>query len=450
MAPQPRLRIAYLTAGAAGMYCGSCLHDNALAAALIKRDVDVTLIPLYTPIRTDEENVSIDRIFFGGINVYLQEYFAPFRYLPRFLDRWLDRPWLVDRVSRRGIQVEANQLGSMTVSMLRGENGRQRKEVHRLADWLTSEIKPQLVNFSNMLVSGIAPVLKRKLNIPLVVTLQGDDLFLNDLKEPYKAQAFTEILRLAESIEGFIVHSNYYADYMSELLGIDRSKFHIVPLGLNANDLLHLLPDATQTVNRPVDRPPTVGYLARIAPEKGFALLVDAIDQLRRMSGMADVRLRAAGWLGAADKAFFELQKHRIAAMGWSDRFEYLGVVDREGKRQFLQSLDVLSVPTTYRDPKGLFVLESLAAGVPVVQPAHGAFPELLQSTGGGILTVPHDSKALAQDLYRILTNSQLRAQLASEGRLGVVERHSGPKMADDTLRIYRILLERHASGPSR
>ncbi|MCR9119204.1 MAG: glycosyltransferase family 1 protein, partial [bacterium] len=86
------MKIAYLTAGAAGMFCGSCMHDNTLARALIARGVDVQLIPLYTPIRTDEDSVTVDRVFFGGVNVYLQEKIPLFRYLPRIFDRWFDSP----------------------------------------------------------------------------------------------------------------------------------------------------------------------------------------------------------------------------------------------------------------------------------------------------------------------------------------------------------------------
>lgn len=424
------------------MYCGSCLHDNALAAALIANGCDVALIPLYTPIRTDEENVSIDRVFFGGINVYLQEHFAPFRYLPRFLDRWLDWPWLIDRVSRGGIQVEADRLGSMTVSMLRGESGRQRKEIRRLVDWLAREERPQIVNFSNVLISGAAAAIKRRLNVPIAVTLQGDDLFLNDLKEPYKQQAFAEIARIAQGVDGFIVNTHYYADAMSRLLQIGREKFHIVPLGLNTRDFAD-----NDEVRRPTV--PTVGYLARIAPEKGFHLLVEAFAKLKLMPGMELAKLRAAGWLGAADRGFFAQQQERLRQLGVADSFEYLGVVDRQGKHRFLQSLDLLSVPTTYRDPKGLFVLEALAAGTPVVQPNHGAFSELLGSTGGGVLVPPNDVDALAQALFELLTDDKKRHELALAGRKGVLERHAAPQMARATAAVFGQLIasRKHPAG---
>src|SRR5207248_2189380 len=96
-----RMRIAAITAGAAGMFCGSCLHDNTLAAALVALGHDALLIPTFTPIRTDEVDVSTGRIFLGGINVYLDQY-AAFRWVPRFARGWLDRPGLLRWVERFG------------------------------------------------------------------------------------------------------------------------------------------------------------------------------------------------------------------------------------------------------------------------------------------------------------------------------------------------------------
>ncbi len=347
---------------------------------------DVTLVPLYTPIRTDEADVSLDRVFFGGINVYLQQKVPLFRLLPRALDRWLDAPWLLRRLAAGRIEVDARELGELTVSMLQGEHGRQRKEVFRLVDWLERHARPQLVNLSNILIAGCVPHLKARLKVPVLVTLQGDDLFLEQLAAPYKQRALAEIHRLAREIDGFLVFSHYYADFMSGYLKLDRAKFHVVPLGLSLDDF-HLPEPA------PRERPPTIGYMARICPEKGFHRLVDAFLLLHQRPGLEQVRLRAAGWLGPGDKTFFEKQLERLQAAGVADRFRYDGVVERAEKLELLRSIDVLSVPTEYHEPKGIFVLEAWAAGLPVVQPAHGAFPEMLTATGGGLLVKPNDAR---------------------------------------------------------
>src|SRR5688500_18815558 len=91
----PAMKILQITAGAAGMFCGSCTRDNALARELLSRGHDVTLVPVYTPTSPDEPNVSRSHVLFGGISVYLQQHSAIFRRTPRFLDRVLDAPGVI-------------------------------------------------------------------------------------------------------------------------------------------------------------------------------------------------------------------------------------------------------------------------------------------------------------------------------------------------------------------
>ena len=429
------LKINYLTAGAGGMYCGSCLHDNTLARALHRLGVDVQLIPTYTPIRTDEEDATIDRVFFGGLNVYLQQKIFLFRYLPGILDRWLDRPSLIRWITSRAMETSPRQLGALAVSMLQGSQGRQRKEVHRLCRWMQGQQKPDLLNFSNILIAGCVPSLKQALGVPVVVTLQGDDIFLENLVEPYRGRAQKLIRGLVEHVDGFLVHSDYYAGVMSEYLGIPRERFHKIPLGVDTRDFQLAAETAAE---RPASAPPTVGYLARIAEEKGLHVLVDAFLELRQRPGLEDVRLRIAGWLGPGQQAYADAQFAKLRAAGAADVFEYAGEIDRREKIAFLQSLDLLSVPTTYREPKGLFVLEALAAGVPVVVPDHGAFPELLGQTGGGRLVAPEQPGQLAGVLAELLENRQLRGELAKQGRQRVWEGMNADAMARQTLDVLQ------------
>ena len=428
-------RVAYLTAGAANMFCGSCLRDNTLAAELLREGCEILLIPTYTPIRTDEKDVSTHRIFYGGINVYLQQKLPLFRYLPRALDRVLDQPWLVNGLARNRIETDASKLGDLTVSILQGEDGNQRKEVARLVDWLASDFRPNLINFTNIMVAASAPALKKRLGCSVVVTLQGDDLFLDGLLEPYRTQALKEIRRIARHVDRFIVFTRFYAGFMSEFLGLPPHKISIVPLGVAL--------DGYSSERPPVraEGPWTVGYLARVCPEKGFHLLVDAFLRVRRKLGPGNVRLKTAGWLGKSDCRFYRDQETRILKEQAEADFAYEGVLDRPQKLKFLRSLDLFSVPTVYREPKGLFVLESLASGVPVVQPAHGSFPELLADTGGGELVRPNDSQDLAECLERLLSDPQLRTDLAARGVEGVRRLHGAEQMASSTLRLYRELV---------
>ena len=249
------------------------MHDNTLARALSKLGIDLVLVPTYTPIRTDEENVSLDQVFFGGINVYLQQTVPLFRYLPQSLRSLLDHPGLVRWATARPSAISARFLGGMAVSMLQGMNGNQRSEVRRLSEWLRDSLRPQLVLFTNMLIAGCADHLKSVWNVPLLVTLQGDDVFLESLPEPYRSRALQEIRRLVHSIDGFLVHSRYYADFMQDYFCIPPRKLHIVPLGIDTSGFPHpserpLKHESLGQQPGAIHRGRTIGYLARLAPER--------------------------------------------------------------------------------------------------------------------------------------------------------------------------------------
>jgi glycosyltransferase involved in cell wall biosynthesis len=401
--------------------------------------VDIQLIPTYTPIRTDEHDVSVDRVFFGGVNVYLQQKSAIFRHLPMFLDRVLDQPRLLRWVTSRGIEVDPRELGALTVSMLRGVHGAQRKEMRRLSRWLVSGVRPDLIVLTNILIGGCIPEIKRQLDVPILVTLQGDDSFLDELPEPYRQRAFDEIGRLVDHIDGFLVHSRYYSEYMTGYFGLSPERLHRVALGIDTREFEHLV----DTERRPPNSAPRrIGYLARLTRQKGLHVLIDAFLTLRQFPDCGDVELHIAGWLGEDHRAYADAEFEKLKAAGLEQAFRYAGAVDRAGKVDFLRGLDVFSVPTTYRDPKGLFALEAMAAGVPVVLPNHGAFPEVVQRTGGGCLAEPEDPQSLAEQLHRLLSDSAFRTQLGTAGQAAVHQHFNASRMAEETMRVFRSVVD--------
>jgi glycosyltransferase involved in cell wall biosynthesis len=303
-----------------------------------------------------------------------------------------------------------------------------------------------VIVFSNILTAGCVPEIKRRMNVPIVVTLQGDDIFLRGLPQPHQSQALAEIRRLAGQIDGFIANTRFYADAMAEYLSLPRERIEIVPLGIDTADFVASSLRPSVAPSLPSSGPPTVGYLARLAPEKGLHVLAEAFIALRRMQGTENARLRIGGWMGEKNRAYAEGAFARLRDAGLGDAFEYLGEVDRRGKLELLASIDVLAVPTTYREPKGLFVLEALAAGVPVVQPDHGAFPEVLAETGGGLLHRPEDPQHLAEQLHELLVNGELRQALAAKGRGSVLANRSAETMARNTARELRTAIQRHRS----
>ena len=414
------MKVVFLTAGAAGMYCGSCMHDNALAAAMRADGVDCILQPVYTPIRTDAPSIADQRVFFGGIQIYLLQKAPWLRHVPGPLRRFLDWPPLIRWATKNAGSTDAAQLGALSVSMLQGANGRQASEVDRLVDWLAEHERPDALLLSNLLIGGALPKLRECLpETKIGVILQGDDIFLEHLPEPFQEQATAICQSLIEYVDHVIVHSQFYADKMGQMLAIPDDKIEITPLSIDLSPF--------ECDEAPKNKPASfrLGYFARIAKEKGLHNLVDAFIALANEPKHADLTLHAAGWLGNANEPYLEELRERISAAGLLDRFTYHGSPDAAEKVAFLKSLDLLSVPTEYHEPKGLFVLESIAAGVPVVQPDHGAFGELIESTQGGVTVAPSDTAALAEAIDRLKDSPERRQQLASEGAVNVREKHS-------------------------
>ena len=428
------MRVACIAAGAGGMYCGSCIHDNTLAAALMGLGVDATLVPAYTPLRTDEESVGLERVFYGGINVYLEQKSALVRRLPSWATRPLDRPGLLRWVAGRfGAATEARDLGALTLSVLRGEDGFQRRRLEELVRWLERDLRPDLVQLPNTMFAGLAGPLKRRLGGPVLCAVQGEEIFLDRLVEPYRAQAREELRKRAADVDGFVSPCAAYADFMAGYLDLPRERFHVVPLGLRLEG--HGPPPDEARGPGPF----RIGFLARICPEKGLHVAAGALRLLAERLGPEAVRLEAAGWLGPADQAYYEEVRSGLEADGLA--FEYRGSVDRAAKIEFLRSLHALTVPAPYHEPKGLYVLEALANGVPVVQPRHGAFPELVEGTGGGLLVEAAEPEAVAAGLQTLCEDEDLRLRLGRRGHAAVHESRGDAVMAERTRHVYERFL---------
>jgi glycosyltransferase involved in cell wall biosynthesis len=412
------------------------MHDNTLAVALRKLGHDALLIPTYTPIRTDEPDVSQRRVFFGGINVFLQQKLSLFRYTPRFFDRLLDAPGLLRWAGRFAGKTRAEDLGDLTVSMLKGERGYQRKEVLQIADWLADEVRPDIIVLSNVLISGMLREIGRRLNVPVVCTLQGDDIFLQALPQADREQALNLIRAHSSDIQGYITTSSFYADFMSEFLSLPRERMHVVYPGLKL--------DGHDGMPRTGSEPSvTIGYFARICPEKGLHNLAEAYRILRQQPGLPPCRLRIAGWLGSHNKAYLDNILKHLADAGLTQEVDHVDCPDHKSKVEFLKTLDLFSVPTTYHEPKGLYILEAWANGVPVVQPRHGSFPELIEATGGGELCESENPHDLARVLGELIRDPARRLQMARRGYEGIRRQFNADRMAVETAAVFERYVQR-------
>jgi glycosyltransferase involved in cell wall biosynthesis len=433
------LRILAITAGAANMYCGSCLRDNALARELLRQGHDVTLVPIYTPTRTDEPNVSERRVLYGGVNVYLQQVLPFFRHTPHFVDGLFDSRPVMKLLSRLSVSTDPDRLAELTLSTLKGEDGFQRKEVAKLVEGLRHLPHADVVLLPNSLMIGLARPLAEALGCPIACTLQGEDLFLDGMPSRERGEAIQLIRERVRHVDGFLPVSEYYASYMGKLLSIPASKMAVVPLGIN-------LEGFAQRVEKE-SRPVTIGYFARVAPEKGLHNLVDAYRRLRKRETLPPTRLEVAGYLGREHRTYLARLERELAHDGLADEYRYHGTLDRVGKIEFLRSLDVFSVPTDYVESKGISLLEAMACGVPAVEPRHGTFTEVLEATGGGRLVRPGDNRELAEALADLVVDAGARRGLGRRAAEGVARLYTVERMAGETARVLARLAKREPLG---
>ena len=415
------------------MYCGSCLRDNAMATELMARGHDVLLLPVYTPTLTDEPNVSNEHVVLGGISAYLEQYVPLFRKTPRWLDRLWDSKTALNLATRRSLSTNPKMLGEMTVSVLKGEDGFQRKEIDKFIDWVKNEAPPDVVNIPYTLLLGLAEPIRKALRAPIFCTLQGEDLFLDNLQEPYRTQSLDLIRDHLPHVDQFLSVSDYYAEFMPQYLGIPRDKISVVPIGIN--------PQGFELRAQRQSGPFTVGFLGRIAPEKGLRVLAEAYRLLRQSGALPEARLEAAGYMAADCKPYLEEVQKTLRHAGLEHEFHYHGVLERAEKIAFLQTLDVMSMPATYDEPKGVSLLEAMACGVPLVQPRRGSFTEIVERTGGGLLVQPDDLRSLADGILRIARDQQLAAELSANGFRGVRVHYTAGHMADKVIEAYESVI---------
>ena len=400
------MRLVHLTAGTGSFFCGTCLRDHALVKALRRLGHDALMVPLYLPLVLDDSGSREESpLFFGGINVYLQQKSAFFRHTPQWLDNLLDSPALLRQAGRKAGMTNPRELGEMTLSMIEGEHGHQAKELDKLVAWLVEQ-KPDVVCLSNSLLIGVARRVREELRVPIICSLQGEDAFLDSLPEPYRERCWQLVQERAADVDRFVAPSRYYNALMQERLRLAPEKIVMIYNGI---DLDGFTPAAAPPEF------PTVGFLARMCRDKGLDTLVEAF--IRLAPRVPHARLKIGGTQTDADRAFVNDLTDRLDQAGIANAVKFLPNLTHAEKQQFLSGLTVVSVPTQRGEAFGLFVIESLASGVPVAQPNNGAFPELIELTGGGVLYAQGDASSLADALEKLLLDPAHAAELGRCGR---------------------------------
>lgn len=427
------MKIVQITPGAGGMYCGGCFRDNALVAAWRKQGHEAVMVPLYLPMTLDEEDQSHGvPLFFGGINVFLQQKAPLFGKLPAWAHRLLNSPRLLKWASGSAAKTRPQDVGALTVSMLQGERGHQTRELEDLVHWLKSHYKPDVICLSDALLMGMARRLKQEMRVPIVCLLAGEDSFLDSLPEAYRAASWRAAQERARDIDWFLPTSHYFAGVMMRRLQLRPERVKVVYSGINL--------EGYQPAIVPPN-PPVLGYFARMCKEKGLHTLVDAFIELRRRDRVKQLRLRIGGGLGPVDEAgLVKGLREQLQAHGLLGETEFCPNLTREQKVDFYRSLSVLSVPALYGEAFGLYLVEAWACGVPVVQPRHGSFPELLAISNGGAICEPGSALALADALESLLLDPARRRVLGESGREAALNQFGIERMAEQTISLFQEL----------
>ncbi len=432
------MNIVQITPGAGAMFCGNCFRDNALVAALRQQGHSVLMVPLYLPLTLDETDQSDGTpIFFNGVNVYLEQKSAWFRKAPAWLHRLAASPALLKWAAGRATKTRAADLGDITLSMIRGEEGNQARELEELIAFLKTQPRPDIICLSNALLVGMARRLKSELGAAVVCVLQGEDGFLDALPDQFRDLTWRTLAERARDVDLFIPPTHYFGDLMSRRLGLPAERIRVIYNGINLEGYGEVQSPGSKAQS---EGPPTLGYFARMCREKGLDTLVEAFILVKERNRIPRLKLKIGGGCGPSDEPLVNSLRARLKAKVFLDDVEFHPNVDRAGKQAFFRSLSVFSVPALYGEAFGLYVIEALASGVPVVQPRHAAFPELIEASGGGVICEPGHPKALAVALEELLLDPDKARALGAAGQKAVHEKFNARQMAREVARAYEEL----------
>ena len=423
------MNIVHIIPGSGGsFYCGNCLRDSKYVEAIRKLGHQVIKVPMYLPLFADEHDIKDIPVFYGAVSIYLKQLYPIFRKAPRWLDKILNSGPALKLASGMAGSTRAKGLEEMTVSMLLGEEGKQKEELERMVDWIAINCKPEVIHLSNALLLGLAHKLKEKMNVPVVCSLQDEDIWVDVMKQKARDEVWELMHDKSRYVDVFVAVSNYYASVMKEKMRIPPEKIETLYLGVD--------PISYKEVHKQV-RGRNIGFLSRMNYDNGLDILVDAFIILKKQNGFEDVNLVMTGGSTGDDAKFLNILKKKLKGEKLYQDIDFCEDFKCDDRAMFFKRISVLSVPVRLGEAFGLYLLESMASGVPVVQPALGAFPEIVEISGGGITYEPNTPDKLAEALARILNDKDLLANKSHNGYKGVLEHFDIETQAKKLVDLY-------------
>jgi glycosyltransferase involved in cell wall biosynthesis len=430
------MNIVQIIPGSGGsFYCGNCLRDSKYVVALREQGHEVTIIPMYLPIFADEHDLKEIPVFYGAVSIYLKQLYPIFRKAPLWVDQLLNSKPLLKMAASMAGSTNAKGLEEMTVSMLLGEDGKQQEELERLVDWMSEHCKPYIVHISNALLLGLAHRIKEKLNVPIVCSLQDEDVWVDAMKPVFRDRIWNLMSEKAKDIDLFIAVSDYFSKVMQQRMKLPGEKVRNLYLGVDPADYLFIPTN---------DKGRNIGYISRMCHENGFDILVDAFIQLRKISGFEDVKLIATGGSTGVDAKYIKEIRKKLTIEKLDTQVEFIEDFLESGRKAFFSKVSVVSVPVRNGEAFGMYLLESMASGVPVVQPALGAFPEIVNLSGGGIVYQLNTPETLCDALAGLLSDPEKLSSLSENARKGVEIQFNIQDHANEMINVYRSLQMSH------
>jgi glycosyltransferase involved in cell wall biosynthesis len=429
------MNIVHIIPGSGGsFYCGNCLRDNEYVEAIRKLGHQVTKVPMYLPLFADEHDIKDIPVFYGAVSVYLKQLYPIFRKAPRWFDKILNSGPILKLAAGMAGSTRAKGLEEMTVSMLQGEEGKQSEELERMTDWIATHVKPDVIHLSNALLLGLAHKLKEKMNVPVVCTLQDEDVWVDVMKQKARDEVWALIHDKSRFVDMFVAVSNYFASVMKDKMRIPPEKIKTLYLGVDTASYQSM---QTNVRHR------NIGFLSRMSWDNGLDILVDAFIILKKQSSFEDVKLVITGGSTGDDTRFLKSLKKKLKKEKLYQDVNFCEGFECDDRMFFFRGISVLSVPVRHGEAFGMYLLEAMAAGVPVVQPALGAFPEIIKTSGGGITYEPNTPAKLAEAFARILNDRDLFTTISQNCYRGVVEHFDIEVQAKKLVYLYEKAIQR-------
>jgi glycosyltransferase involved in cell wall biosynthesis len=424
------MKIVNIVPGFGGtFYCGNCLRDSVFVKTLKTMGHDAMLLPIYLPLTSNDNSQGNDTpVFYGAVNIYLKQKFGFLHHMPQWLHRFFDSKPILRYAAKKAGSTRADGLEAMTISMLRGSDGFQAEELQQLIDFLKHHEKPDVVHLSNALLLGLAEKIHTDLQIPVVCSLQDEDVWVDAMEPQFRDQVWQLMAEKGKFVDSFVAVSDFYAGIMKKNMNIPDHKMNIVHIGVNPENY---------TVHTPSIHPPVIGYLSRLCDENGLEVLVDAFIELKDTSTFKTAKLRITGGKTADDKPFINKQLKKLKKKEYLNDVEFIDDFRTEALSDFFRGLTVLSVPVLKGEAFGLYQLESLASGIPVVQPALGAFPEIAEVTGGGVIYHPNSPQALSAALESLFSTPEKITLMSEKGRQAVKDLFNSEALAGKMVQVY-------------